>query len=113
MTPKDLRDIANFMENNPDLEVFGNFNGRLYTLVSEKENLSRVLIRMRKLFGRETTNIDEIHGSADFVFQLNPNVTLNVFTFSLCKRVQVGTKRIASTPEHDEPIYEIQCEETI
>lgn len=98
-----LRQLANWLEDHPGLEVPYALGGAVFVELAEA-----------RAFMAEAPGGWEKKDSGDYwaydrKFAGRVTYTAYVGREQLCQRVQVGTKTVEAVPEHDEPIYRWEC----
>lgn len=101
-----LRELANFYEFNPDLEVpaLRSFD----TFVGNKESLRQYAERLG--------SFEKVEQGSYFVLRRwfgNIKFEVNIARDKVCRRVKVGEREVPAKPAHTKPIYEYECPDSL
>lgn len=104
-----LREFADIIEDDPDLEHIGSVDIDLFP--GQKKHIAtwaKALGSCEKFYRSEIFGLRKTLGGPEGLA-----VSVYVTRGQVCERVQVGTKVIPAQPEREIPVYEWKCPDSV
>jgi hypothetical protein len=98
-----LRQLADFLENNPSVELPYEMGGAVFVELDEAR------AAMQAAPGGWSKDVTDNYWAYERTMPGSVKYTMYVDRANLCRKVKIGTRRIEAVPEHDEPIYKWDC----